>query len=209
MARPKGSKNKNPRPDKGRPRKKKLFCINGHEIAVVGRTKSGSCIQCSKDYYITHRDFELNAANEWNRTHRERMLTNAKIYYDANKEKILIERKKWKEEHKEEYLEYHRKWRSDHSDSVQASHIKNKTNRQLRVVAWTDWPEINKFIRNKPKEMTADHYIPLQGKLVWGLHVSWNLQYLTRSENARKYNKTDLIEISKWYGKILEKAGLK
>lgn len=47
---------------------------------------------------------------------------------------------------------------------------------------------ITDFYTECPGDMVVDHTIPLQGERVSGLHVIWNLQYLTPHANAVKHN---------------------
>lgn len=42
-----------------------------------------------------------------------------------------------------------------------------------------------------PPDKEVDHIIPLKHDKVCGLHVPWNMQYLTRQENAKKGNSFD------------------
>ncbi len=49
--------------------------------------------------------------------------------------------------------------------------------------------EIEEIYSNRPEGMEVDHIIPRNGKIVSGLHVPWNLQYLSKSENNQKSNK--------------------
>ena len=46
--------------------------------------------------------------------------------------------------------------------------------------------ELAAFYANCPEGMVVDHIDPLGGKLACGLHVPWNLQYLTPEANAKK-----------------------
>lgn len=64
--------------------------------------------------------------------------------------------------------------------------------RELRMPKWADKEAIRQFYMKRPEGYQVDHIIPLQGKLVSGLHVLENLQYLTAAENNRKHNQYSL-----------------
>jgi len=64
-----------------------------------------------------------------------------------------------------------------------------KTNKIQRTVSWSEVEAIKIFYNNCPEGYHVDHILPLNGKLVSGLHVMSNLQYLPAAENCSKSNK--------------------
>jgi hypothetical protein len=61
-----------------------------------------------------------------------------------------------------------------------------------RVPSWADVEKIKEIYRKCPEGCHVDHIIPLQGRLVSGLHVEGNLQYLSAKENLQKNNKFEV-----------------
>lgn len=57
---------------------------------------------------------------------------------------------------------------------------------------WADLQKIEDIYSSCPEGYHVDHWAPLQGELVCGLHVHENLQYLTAAENLAKGNKFEI-----------------
>lgn len=78
--------------------------------------------------------------------------------------------------------------------------LANKIKRQVAIVkatpVWANLNKMNEFYKNCPEGMEVDHWAPIQGELVCGLHTLDNLQYLPVAENRAKSNKfkpTDIL----------------
>jgi hypothetical protein len=116
-------------------------------------------------------------------------------YYHAKKQEginLNSNRQKYKQE-----------WYHKNKERLAPIHLHNCRKRQSQVkIATPKWltkEQENAIldVYKKAKELEkkdgikrhVDHIIPLQGKTVCGLHVSWNLEVLTSKENISKGNK--------------------
>jgi hypothetical protein len=58
-----------------------------------------------------------------------------------------------------------------------------------RTPPWVDYERIRAFTAACPRGCEVEHIVPLQGRLVSGLHTMANLSYLTKSANCSKGNR--------------------
>ncbi len=86
------------------------------------------------------------------------------------------------------------RWRERNRGKSRAHAASWRARRRMAMPQWADRSAINaiyaqavKISRETGVKHDVDHIVPLRGKNVCGLHVHWNLQILTASENKRKF----------------------
>lgn len=151
-------------------------CRHGHLEERF--TLDARCLGCARDHSAKsrakHVDARRLADREYARAHSDKRAAYIRSYYEANRSHMLSANREWCVNNPDQRRAHHRRY---YAAKVRAT------------PAWADMAAIEAFYAARPVGMEVDHIIPLQGKNVSGLHVHWNLQYLTPAENAAKGNK--------------------
>jgi len=122
--------------------------------------------------------------------------------------------KEWKAKNTTQVYEYNKTWVNSNKDKISKNYknwqINNRAKvnsynsfrRAVELQATPSWLTESQNLHIQCKYSLAqmlsretgiqyhvDHIVPLKGKTVCGLHVSWNLQVIPAVENLRKSNK--------------------
>ncbi len=85
-------------------------------------------------------------------------------------------------------------WQKDQKDNPEkwAQRTALRRARKLNATpSWVSLESLKEIYKNIPEGMHVDHIVPLTHETVCGLHVPWNLQYLSATDNHKKSNKMD------------------
>ena len=106
--------------------------------------------------------------------------------------------KAWNKKNKQYKKELDKSWRVSNRATHNAKEARYQAAKLQAVPKWLtksqlveikEWYGLAQELQWLSNEkLHVDHIVPLQGKNVSGLHVPWNLQILTESENCSKRN---------------------
>jgi 5-methylcytosine-specific restriction endonuclease McrA len=122
-----------------------------------------------------------------------------KTQYKENNEKEIERSRAYRKNNKEVLKLRAAERRKKNKPQLLAYTIKRRLSKMHRTPKWLSKEQINEiasfYVMAKelekvfPWKQCVDHIVPLQGKTVSGLHVPWNLQLLSASENEAKGNR--------------------
>lgn len=144
------------------------------------------CSDCNIEKAST--EYYLNSNGKPSRHCKACHLESGKKWRLANPIKCKEIEKRGREKNRAKMLASTRKWRKANL-AYDAQRQRERSAVKLQAMPhWANKEKILEIYKHCPKGYHVDHIIPLRGKLVNGLHVENNLQYLLASENYRKGN---------------------
>jgi len=196
-------------------------CLRGHicERYII----SSTCTQCQKDRgskwakdnreQKNKRQRELHKLNldryiEYQRKFRKKHPKRAKSYFLkwmlSHQKQYKKSLKEYRLNNLEKYNATKRIWEMNNKGKRNAYTSKRIAMRRRATMKWANmgaieqiYIESSRLTEEKGVQYTVDHIIPMQGKLVSGLHVENNLQIITRVRNSEKCNKFEPLNPTK------------
>lgn len=108
---------------------------------------------------------------KWNSENPEKRAAASKAWHEANADKTLA-------------------WRRANASTLRAQDARRRAAKLRATPVWADHEAISLIYAEAVRRgMEVDHIVPLMGKNVRGLHVEYNMQLLTRKQNATKGNR--------------------
>lgn len=161
-------------------------CGRGHVSERV--TPSGCCYSCQLENVAAWKKANPEAAALQSRK-------SAKLWREKNPER----RRAYEDRTRSHNNEMARKWAKLNRARLNSAAARRRAQKLNATPSWLTAQHHNEIqqVYQAARDLTkatgvrhhVDHIVPLQGRNVCGLHVPWNLQVLTMTENQSKGNR--------------------
>ena len=162
---------------------KKYNLINKERLSKIGKEYRLKNKDKIKEYFLKNKDKIIKHRQS------EKYKTTKKLYRLNNIEFLKQISKNYYLNNKDKIKQYSKEYRLKNPNFKRFHCAKRRATKLNATPKFANLNKIKEIYKNCPKGYVVDHIVPLQGKNVCGLHVEWNLQYLTPLENSSKYNR--------------------
>lgn len=162
-------------------------CRYGHLASRY--TKDARCLDCCKILSAQSRERHIERRRLQDREYARGKSAERREYlaaYRAEKPEIIKAAE--------------RRWRLANPERRRANNAAYHAAKLQRTPPWADMAAIQRFYESCPDGLQVDHIAPLRGKMISGLHVIENLQYLRPFDNRSKGNQFDTEQT---FGEVL------
>lgn len=184
----------------------------GRPSAVDGLR--GTCISCCKskhaDWMAKNRSKKQEQDRQYWRENASDINARSRADYAENPEAVLISQRQWRADNPQKVTAQNRRKRFKHGDDLRSRrrqhYLDNKARYKAQAVArkkyirqatpsWADldaiaaiYAEAERLSLETGIDHHVDHFYPLRGKTMCGLHVEGNLRIIPKLDNLRKGN---------------------
>ena len=163
--------------------KKRYFtgkpCKRGH--IAERQVANWGCVECL-------RENQRNKLRD-DKEYAEKRRGAYRNWWNNNKEAARNSAKRWRNNNLDATRARAQDWKKKNPNRNKEHSMKRHAALKKAMPHWVDRKSIQNIYDECPVGMHVDHIVPLQGDNVSGLHVPWNLQYLSPFENVSKGNK--------------------
>lgn len=149
----------------------------------------------TRRYYAKRRGYFSAWKRAYYRDHKEEIAAKSKAYRISRIEAVLARGARYREANRDAIRAKGRAYELANPWVKAANRMRRIASQMMATPPWADRVAMRRFYKEAAKRTRetgiahhVDHIVPLKGREVCGLHVPWNLQVITASENCRKSN---------------------